>query len=292
MNIFNYFLHLGIIFDIFLVLSLALNFSLGFAGLFNLAITGLALFGGYTSALLISKLSLPFELSFILTLIISYLLGFLLSLAVRKLKGDYLALVTFGFSFIVTVLALNLQSLTRGPLGITGIPKPSLFNSYFDSLLEIFTFYTLLAFLTYFYFEKLLKSPLGRVIQAMRDDEIALLSLGRNTFKLKSYILGLSSMFSSLSGLMYAHYFSYFHPSNFGLNDLVFALSAVFLGGLANNKGTTFGVFLLILIPELLRFFNLPGSLIGPLRQIIYATIIILVLWFKPKGLFGKIAIK
>jgi branched-chain amino acid transport system permease protein len=292
MNILNYFLHLGIIFNIFLVLSLSFNFSLGFAGIFNLAVSGLALFGGYVSALLILKLNLSFEIVFVLTIISGYLIGVIISLSVRKLKGDYLALTTFGFSFIVMVLALNWQSLTRGSFGLIGIPKPKLFGFSLDSLIEIFIFYSFISIIVYLFLEKLKKSPLGRIIQAMRDDELALLSLGKNTFQLKSYVLGLSSLFAGLSGLMSAYYFSYFDPRSFGLNDLIFVLSAVLLGGLGSNKGTAYGVLLLILIPELLRFFALPSSLIGPLRQIIYAILVILILWLKPKGLFGKISLK
>lgn len=289
MDIFNYLFHLIIIFSIYSILVLATNFSLGFGGLFNLAFPGLALLGGYVSALLTLKTNIPFESSFLVSLIVGYIIGWIISKVTAKIKGDYLALVTFGFTFVVFTIALNWDDLTRGPLGLPGIMKPKFFVFNVKSLSQFLVFYALIGLIIYLFFEKLINSPLGRAIQAFRDDELALSVLGRDIQKIKSLILGLCGLFASLAGTLYVHYINYLDPYSFGLGDLMFLLSAVFLGGLASNKGAFVGTLILIFVPEFLRFLPIPSSLIGPLRQIIYALIIISILWFKPKGIFGKI---
>ncbi|MCS7184147.1 MAG: branched-chain amino acid ABC transporter permease [Patescibacteria group bacterium] len=289
MEIFNYFFHLGIIFSIYSLLVLSSNLSLGYGGLFNLALPGLALIGAYTSSLLSLKTNLPFGVIFVITLILGYLVGWIISKITNKLRGDYLALVTFGFTFIVFTLALNWESLTRGALGLPSIPKPKFLFFQIESLIEIFIFYYLITFIVYLFLQKLIFSPLGRSIQALRDDELAISVLGRNPLRIKSLVLGISGLLSSLAGILYAHYLSYLDPYSFGLGDLIFILSALFLGGLADNRGALLGTFLLIIIPESLRFLPLPSYLVGALRQIIYSLIIIIILWFRPKGIFGKI---
>lgn len=291
MDFLNYFLHLGIVFSIYFILVLAGNLSLGFGGLFNFSLPGIALFGGYISSLLSLKLGFNFIGSFITSLIGGYILGVFLSQITAKLKGDYLALVTFGFSFIIFTIALNWEGLTRGALGLPGIEKPNFFGFFIDKLHEIFIFYGLIALLSYLFLEKLNSSPIGRIIQALRDDELALASLGRDTTKIKNLILGLSGLFSALAGSLYAHYFNYLDPYSFGLGDLIFILSALFLGGLASNRGVFVGTLILLILPEVLRFFYLPSFLIGSLRQILYAVMLVSIIWFRPKGISGKIEI-
>ncbi|MCS7200992.1 MAG: branched-chain amino acid ABC transporter permease, partial [Patescibacteria group bacterium] len=195
------------------------------------------------------------------------------------------------FNFIIFTIALNWESLTRGALGLPGIEKPNFFGFFIDKLHEIFIFYGLIAILSFLFLEKLTSSPIGRIIQALRDDELALASLGRDTTKIKNLILGLSGLFSALAGTLYAHYFTYLDPYSFGLGDLIFILSALFLGGLASNRGVLVGTLILLILPEVLRFFYLPSFLIGSLRQILYAVMLVSIIWFRPKGISGKIEI-
>ncbi len=285
----DYLIHILIILSTYLILALSANLSLGFGGLFNLAFAGLALGGAYVTALLTLKAGVPFLFSFLIALAVGYLTGWLIAKATTRLKGDYLALVTFGFNFVVFTVALNWESLTRGALGLPGIPKPDLIVAKVTELPHFLVFYGLLAALVYLGLELLVRSPLGRAIQALRDDELALTVLGRDPIKLKNLVLGLSGLLAALAGLMYAHYLTYLDPYSFGLGDVIFVLSAVFLGGLASNRGTLLGTVILVFIPEALRFLPIPSALIGPLRQIIYSFIIILILWLRPKGIFGKI---
>src|SRR3989338_11563208 len=126
MSLAPYLIHLLILIGIYVILAVSLNLALGYTGLLNLGHIAFFGIGAYTSALLINYI--PFPLAILSAGILAGIFGYLLVLATGRLKGDYLALATFGFSFVVTSILLNWQSLTRGPLGIPGIPKPSFFG--------------------------------------------------------------------------------------------------------------------------------------------------------------------
>ncbi|HDI03246.1 MAG TPA: branched-chain amino acid ABC transporter permease, partial [Candidatus Pacearchaeota archaeon] len=126
-------------------------------------------------------------------------------------------------------------------------------------------------------------------LEAIRDDELATKVLGKNTFKMKSYALGISAFFAGIAGSLYAHYITFIDPSSFTLLQLIPVLAIVILGGLASLKGTILATVVMVLLPEPLRFIGFPSSIVGPARQIIYALILLLILIYKPKGFYGKV---
>jgi len=286
-----YFIHLLILVGIFLVLALSLQLSVGFTGLLNLGHIAFYGIGAYTSALLVMN-GFPFWVGFLSAGIVAMIFGYLISIPVNKLKGDYLTLATLGFTFVVYAVLLNWTNLTRGPLGLPGIPKPSLFGFVLKSNLNYLIFTFVIAAITYFIIKKISSSPFGKVLEAIRDDELAAKSLGKNTLKMKSYALAISAFFAGIAGSLYAHYITFIDPSSFTLLNLVPVLSIVIIAGLASLKGTVVATFILILLPEPLRFIGFPSSVIGPMRQIIYALLLLLILIYRPKGLFGKVELE
>jgi branched-chain amino acid transport system permease protein len=113
--------------------------------------------------------------------------------------------------------------------------------------------------------------------------------LGKNTARLKSQSLMISTFFAGIAGCLFAHYLSYIAPSSFFISDLIIIFTIVIVGGLASLKGTIFAGIIIILLPELLRFIDMPSYMVGPMRQMIYAVILLAILRFRPHGLFGKI---
>ncbi len=286
-----YFIHLAILVGIYLILALSLQLALGYTGLINLGHIAFFAIGAYTSALLTLN-GIPFIIAIILAGIVSAFFGFLLSIPTNKLKGDYLALATLAFTFVVYAITLNWTSLTRGPLGLPGIPKPSILGLSFSSNLS-FLILTLIIFLAvYFIIKRIIDSPFGKVLEATRDNELATKVLGKNTFKIKSIALGTSAFFAGIAGSLYAHYITYIDPSSFTIMQLIPILCIVIIGGLASLKGTIIATIILILLPEPLRFIGFPSSVVGPMRQIIYALILLLILIYKPKGFFGKVELE
>jgi len=282
-----YLIHLLILIGIYLILAIAMQLAVGFTGLLNLGHIAFYCVGAYVSALL-ALAGVPFWICIILAGIGAMLFGFLLAIPTNKIKGDYLALATLGFSFVVYAVALNWTSLTRGPLGLPGIPKPSLFGFVFSDNFSFLILTLIIGAISYFIISRITKSPFGRVLEAIRDDELAARVMGKNAFKMKSLSLGISAFFAGIAGSLYAHYITFIDPSSFTLMQLIPVVAIVIIGGLASLKGTIIATIVLTLLPEPLRFIGFPSSIIGPARQILYALFLLLILIYKPRGFYGK----
>jgi branched-chain amino acid transport system permease protein len=286
-----YIIHLSIIIGIYLILAISLQLAIGFSGLLNLGHIAFYAIGAYTSALL-ALAGWPWFVCLILAGVMAMIFGFLLSLPTNKLKGDYLALATLGFSFVVYAVALNWTGLTRGPLGLPGIPSPEIFGIVFSSNTSFLILTLIIVLISYFVIRKITISPFGKVMEATRDNELATKVLGKNTFKVKSISMATSAFFAGIAGSLYASYVTFIDPSSFTIMQLIPILAIVIIGGLASLRGTIIATIILVLIPELLRFVGFPSSIIGPMRQIIYALILLSVLVFQPKGFYGKVELK
>jgi branched-chain amino acid transport system permease protein len=285
-----YLIHLLILIFIYLILAISLQLSVGFTGLLNLGHIAFYAIGAYTSALLALQ-GFPFWFCFLSAGILAMIFGFLLSLPTNKLKGDYLALATMGFSFVVYALLLNWTSLTRGPLGLPGIPKPKIFGINFSDNLSFLILVAIIALISYLIIKRITISPFGKVLEAIRDNELVARVLGKNTFKMKSLALMISSFFAGIAGSLYAHYITFIDPSSFTLLQLIPVLSIVIIGGLASLEGTVLATIILVLLPEPLRFIGFPSSIVGPARQILYALLLLLILIYKPKGFYGRVSL-
>jgi branched-chain amino acid transport system permease protein len=285
-----YLIHLLILICIYLILSISLQLSVGFTGLLNLGHIAFYAIGAYTSALLALN-GFPFWFCFLSAGILAMIFGFLLSLPTNKLKGDYLALATMGFSFVVYAVLLNWTSLTRGPLGLPGIPKPKIFGINFSDNLSFLILVVIIVLISYLIIKRITISPFGKVLEAIRDNELVVRVLGKNSFKMKSLALMISSFFAGISGSLYAHYITFIDPSSFTLLQLIPVLSIVIIGGLASLEGTVLATIILVLLPEPLRFIGFPSSIVGPARQILYALLLLLILIYKPKGFYGRVSL-
>jgi len=286
-----YLIHLLILIGIYLILSISLQLSVGFTGLLNLGHIAFYAIGAYTSALLALN-GFPFWFCFLSAGIFAMIFGFLLSLPTNKLKGDYLALATMGFSFVVYAVLLNWTSLTRGPLGLPGIPKPKIFGITFSDNFSFLILVAIIALISYLIIKRITISPFGKVLEATRDNELLTRVLGKNTFKIKTISLMISAFFAGISGSLYAHYITFIDPSSFTILQLIPVLSIIIIGGLASLKGTIIATIILVLLPEPLRFIGFPSSIVGPARQILYSLILLFILIYKPKGFFGKIELE
>lgn len=286
-----YLIHLLILIGIYAILAISLQLAMGYTGLLNLGHIAFYGIGAYTSALLVLN-GYPFLFGFMMAGLMAAVFGILLSLPTNKLKGDYLALVTMGFSFVVYAILLNWTEITRGPLGLPGIPRPEFFGLVVSDNLGFLLLTGAVVIGSYYLIRKLVDSPFGRVLEAIRDDELAARALGKNTFKIKSYALGISAFFAGIAGSLYAHYITFIDPSSFTLLQLIPILIIVIIGGLASLKGTLLATVLIILLPEPLRFIGFPSSVVGPARQILYAVILLGILMYKPRGMYGKVELE
>ncbi|HIH33267.1 MAG TPA: branched-chain amino acid ABC transporter permease [Candidatus Diapherotrites archaeon] len=286
-----YLIHLLILVCIYLILAISLQLTIGFTGLLNLGHIGFFAIGAYTSALL-SLAGFPFWIAILAAGILTLIFGFLLSLPLARLKGDYLALASLGFAFVVYAILLNWTDLTRGPLGLPGIPKPEIFGFVFSENLAFLLLALAIAAISFFVIHRIASSPFGKVLEAIRDDELAARVLGKNAFRMKAYSFGISAFFAGIAGSLYAGYITFIDPSSFTLLQLIPVLAIVIIAGLTSFKGTVLATIILVLLPEPLRFIGFPSSIVGPARQIIYSLLLLAILVYRPKGFFGKVELK
>ncbi|RKZ22124.1 branched-chain amino acid ABC transporter permease [bacterium] len=284
----NYLLHILIMINIYIPLALSLNLLVGYTGLLSMCHAAFYGIGAYTTTLLMVNLKVPFFPALFAGILFSSLLSLLIAYPSLRLRGDYFVLASLGFQIIVFSILYNWVSLTRGPYGIPGIPKPSLFGFEIDSLPFFFLFSLFFAGITFLAFRSLYSSPFGLVLKCIRDDELATIAMGKNTTFFKIWAFVIASGFAAISGALYATYVTYIDPTSFTLDESIFILTLVMVGGAGNLKGPLSGVVFLIILPEVLRFLGLPDTVAPNVRQMIYGGLIIYLMRKRPQGLLGE----
>ncbi|RHR60452.1 branched-chain amino acid ABC transporter permease [Parabacteroides sp. AF17-28] len=289
----EYILHIVIMLNIYILLVLSANLPIGMANLLSMCQAAFYGIGAYISAYFLMQFDLPFIVVAAIIMFTTGLFSYVVSFASVKLKGDYFILASLGFQMIVYTILYNWTDVTRGPYGIPGIPGIKILGIW--SLPGVWGYCiltTLVSLAVIGVFRRIKYSPYGRVLKAMRSDELSVQALGRNTMLFKAWAFFLSAAFSGLAGLFYASYVSYIDPTSFTLDESIFIVSALFIGGVGNIKGPVLGAVFVVLLPEILRFVGMPDAIAANMRQIIYGGALILVMYFRPQGLWGENVLK
>jgi len=284
----EYFIHLGVLVSIYAILAMSLNLVVGYTGLLSITQAAFYGIGAYATAILITSYGMNFFLSILIGMAIAALAAFIIGYVLSKFDGDYFALGSFGFNIIIFSIFLNWQGLTRGPLGIPGIDRPSILGFTFSDNISFLILSVLFAGAIYFISQFIVNSSFGRVLKAIREDEKAIQIFGYKTHWYKLIIFMIGAMIASIAGSLFASYITFIDPSSFNLNESIFILSIIILGGLANNKGAVWGAVFLILLPEALRFVGFPTDVAAQMRQIVYGLILVFLMLYRPQGLMGE----
>jgi branched-chain amino acid transport system permease protein len=286
---------------IYVMLALGLNIVVGFAGLLDLGFVGFYAVGAYTYALLYHWAGWSFWQALPLSGVMAALFGFLLGFPVLRLRGDYLAIVTLGFGEIIRLLLVNLTDWTGGPDGISGIPKPTVlglemtrsastegaqtfhqfFGMDFNSMHMVIFLYLmalLLAVITLLIGSRLIRMPIGRAWEALREDEIACRSLGLSPMNIKLSAFTLGAMFAGFGGAFFAARQGIVNPESFTFIESALILAIVVLGGMGSQLGVIIAAVLLTVLPELAREFS-------EYRMLIFGLVMILMMIWRPQGL-------
>jgi len=284
----NYVLHLLIMICIYSILSLSLNLLVGYTGLLSLCHAAFYGIGAYVSALLMTKLGLNFFLALPVSVIISMLLSLLVAYPSLRFKGDYFILTALSFQIIIFSVLHNCAGFTGGPYGIPGIPKPHLFGFEFNSLPLFLLLSVILASLVFFVIYRISSSPFGRVLKAIREDELATLALGKKVagFKIQAFMI--SGGIAAIAGGLYAGYITYIDPTSFTLDESIFILAIILVGGSGNIKGPIVGTVFMIILPEILKFLGIPDTIAPNVRQMIYGALLVLMMFIRQQGIAGE----
>lgn len=281
----SYFVFVGINALINAIAVMGVVIISGYAKQLHLGQSAFLGIGAYTSAILMTKAGLNFWLTIPVAMIIAGLFGWLLSIPTLKLKGgSYLALVTQTFGEIIYVLLLNLEWLTNGPFGISGIKAPKIGPLDFTGLQPYFFLCLAILLLVYFALRRIVRVKFGRFFISIRESEEAAQSIGINTRKYKMVAFVIATSIAGLAGVLYGPFIGYLSPEQFRWQPSLILVSMAIVGGLSSLEGGIIGAVILTFLPELLRSTD-------QLRMILYGVIVILTLAFLPDGiisLFGK----
>jgi len=266
------------------MLSQSLSLSAGFGGMVSLAHAGFYGVGAYTAALLAVNYQVPFLFALPVAMLLSGLLALIVSAIALRTVDDYFIICTLGIQVVVFSLMHNWMSLTRGSFGIPGIPVIKLFGIGIENRLSFLLLTLFFAALIFFFLKKLTSSSFGRTLRALSEDEIFTQSLGKNVYFAKVIAFTVSAMLAAVPGTLYAHYISYIDPTSFTLDQSIFILSIVIIGGMRNLWGSVIASTFLVLLPEALRFVGMPTAIAANMRQIIYGGILIFMMFRYGKG--------
>lgn len=270
---------------IYVVLTVSLNLILGYGGLASMAHGAFFCIGGYISVLVSMHWGVNFAAGMAAAVVLTSVFGGLLAAPFIRVQEEYLILFTIAFQMIIFYLMLSAYEITGGDSGIFGVPGPALFGWTPESPSQFLPIVLVFTLLVYAVALQITRSPFGRVLKGIREDETAVRSLGKNVIRFKILIFMVGTGIAAGVGALFAHYTRFISPATGSLDESILIIAMVVLGGMANLWGSAVGAFLLIIIPEILNFLPGASGLIIPLRGFIYGALLILFMRFKPEGL-------
>ena len=294
----RYILDLGILVLTYVMLGWGLNVVVGLAGLLDLGYVAFYAVGAYSYALLATNFGLSFWVCLPLAGILAAFWGVMLGFPVLRLRGDYLAIVTLAFGEIIRLVIINWQSLTGGPNGVSGIPRPTLFGipltpgddglaarlgiEFSPTHRIVFLFYLILALalLTNWVTIRLRRLPIGRAWEALREDEVACRALGINTTTTKLTAFATGAMFGGFAGAFFATRQGFISPESFTFQESALVLAIVVLGGMGSQLGVALAALTMIGGFELFRGLE-------QYRMLVFGVAMVLLMIWRPRGLIG-----
>jgi branched-chain amino acid transport system permease protein len=279
-------LHLGVMLCIYAILATSFNLLIGFSGLFAFSHAGFYALGAYATAILAHSLSFP--LTLVVAAGVTGLVGVVLSIPALRISGIYLIIASLAFQSIVLEVIINWTDLTGGPGGLAGIPPVRLFGRALTGDAAFLPFAAVTAVICFGITWRIANSPFGRALKAMRENESAAMSVGKNVLAMKVSVFGISAALAAVAGWLFAYYYTFVGPDSFSLDETVLILSMVMVGGSGNLLGTLVGVVLLLLVPQVLFFVDLPSQVADQLRLLIYGLVLVGFLLFRPEGMIPE----
>jgi branched-chain amino acid transport system permease protein len=283
----NFFLSFVVLAEIFSIVALSTNLLMGVVGIFSVAQAAIMGIGAYVFGLL-SMMGVPFPLAMAVVIVVCAFINLLSSLPSLRLAGDYFIITSFGTQLVATAVFINWSSMTGGASGLSGIPIIELFGFTFATSKQFVVLSTVALLLVAVSFWLILRSPYGRMLNAIRLDEIAVVASGRRVLHAKIGVSAVSGAYAGIGGALYAAYISFIDPASFDIHVSVLVVTMVVVGGARTLAGSIIGPFVLMAIPQLLTMIDIPSTLLGPVRQLSYGLILIAFMLWRPQGIAGR----
>lgn len=284
----DYITHIAVMMSIFIILASSFNLLIGYAGLFALAHAGFFAIGAYTTAILSVRFGLPFPVPLLIGAVLTACMGALIALPALRTSGHYLVIITLAFQVILLAFLHNVKWLTGGADGITGIERISFFGYELATAGQFLPLSIAMAALCFWICWRVANSPFGRALRAMRENEAAVEAAGKNILYMKVTTFVVGSALAAVAGSLYARYITFVGVDSFTVDTTIYVLAMVILGGMANLTGSALGAVILVLLPELLKFVELPPDIADKSRALIYGLLLIVILRVRPQGLLAE----
>ena len=285
----EYLLSLAVFATIYTVAALSLNLLIGHAGIFSVAHATFFGIGAYATAILTTRAIGLFPVAMVLGAIVAGAVGWVFARATLRVSGDYMVVASFALLVIFSQVFTNWTSVTGGGAGLPAVPRPGLVDG---ELLGSNVWFLLLciavAAVTYFVSYRLVHSPLGRVLRALREDEAAAASLGKFVRRFRAVVFTVSSAMAAVAGSLYAHYMSYVSPLDFTVQVTVLILTMVIVAGTTRLWAVPLAAVLVMAITDGVRYVELPAQIAPGAQQILYGLLLVLFAVLLPQGLFGR----
>lgn len=276
----RYVVHIVNMAGLYVLISLGLNIAMGYCGQINLALGAFWGVGAYAAALLNTRLGSPIWINLPIGMLLAGIVGALIALPMLKVRSHYLALVTIGLAETINVIIVNETWLTEGPIGISGISKPSLFGIAIDGDERYFYLVAAFVVIGYLVARQIVRHRIGRAFIAIRDDFVAAKAMGVNTAYYQILANAIAGVYCGVAGVLYAHMNTYISPDIFEFKSALFVLTMTMIGGMGSLAGSLVGGIGLPLIQEWLRA-------IGNWQLVVFGLAIMLIVLFFPGGVMG-----
>jgi len=275
---------------IYAVLVQSLNLIMGYVGVISMGHAVFSAIGAYTAALISIHLGYNFFIGMAAGFVLAAIVGALLAIPSLRVRDEYLIVFTVGFQMVAYEFMLTARGITEGQGGIPNIPTPRLFGFEFNTPLRFLPLAFVTGLVCFSVVWRLVHSPFGRVLKAIREDESACRALGKNTLKFKVLVFALGGGIAAIAGSSMAYFVTFVSPVSFSIEISIFIIVMVILGGEANFWGPLVGAAILVGLPEVLRFVPGAAGVVDVLREIFYGLILMLMMIFRPQGILPEYA--
>src|SRR5579863_5369735 len=274
---------------IYVLLGLSTNLLVGIVGIFSVSQAAIFGVGAYIVAhFLMAADPISFLPALAIAAACCIALNVLVTLPSLRVSGDYFVVTSFGIQLLATAVFTNWTAGTGGANGLPGIPPPDIFGLQIESTQQYVVLCTVAAGLGCLCFFLVMRAPFGRLLRAIREDELAVAAAGKNVLRAKVSAAALAGAFAGIAGGLYATFLSFIDPSSFDLDASILLLTMVVVGGARTLAGSIIGPFLLLALPQVLSLIDIPTTIAAAARQLIYGVLLIAFMLFRPQGLAGE----
>jgi branched-chain amino acid transport system permease protein len=261
---------------------------MGYAGIISLSHAVFFGSGGYITGILLTKLGVSLLPSLIISMVVAGIFGGIFMLIIGRVRGDYLVVVTLGLQMVFISILINWREVTGGAIGLMGIPRPAFLGYQLDSAVSYGILSLIICGIVVAIAWWISRSPFGRSLKAIRENEQGAQSLGKNVFRGKLTVFAVSSALAGAAGSLYAPFQQYINPISFSLWQSIMALVIVVVGGAGSYWGSIIGAFILVSLPEALRFIPITSGITAQIRELVFGFALLMVLFFRPQGILGE----